>query len=115
MNKPSTAWLCSLALIVAVSFGTSSAMAQSASRPPARILVGFSPGGTLDVVTRALADQLHEPLNRTVVVENKPGAGGKIAIDALRAAPGDGSVAMLCPDFLQSIYPFVFKIGRAHV
>ena len=109
MNKPSTPWLCSLALIVAVSVGTSSAMAQSASRPPARILVGFSPGGTLDVVTRALADQLHEPLHRTVVVENKPGAGGKIAVDALRAAPSDGSVAMLCPDFLQSIYPFVFN------
>lgn len=71
--------------------------------------MGFSPGGTLDVVTRALADQLHEPLNRTVVVENKPGAGGKIAVDALRAAPADGSVAMLCPDFLQSIYPFVFN------
>jgi len=109
LNKPSTAWRYSLALIVAAAFGAPSAIAQSASQPPARILVGFSPGGTLDVVTRALADQLHEPLNRTVMVENKPGAGGKIAIDALRAAPADGSVAMLCPDFLQSIYPFVFN------
>lgn len=108
MNKPCTAWLYNLAFIFAASFGAPSAMAQQASRPPAKILVGFSPGGTLDVVTRALADQLHAPLDRTVVVENRPGAGGKIAIDALRAAPADGSVAMLCPDFLQSIYPFVF-------
>ena len=63
----------------------------------------------MDVVTRALAEQLRDPLHRTVTVENKPGAGGRIAIDALRAAPTDGSVAMLCPDFLRSIYPFVFK------
>lgn len=72
MNRPSTAWRYSLALVVAASFGAPSAIAQSVSQPPARILVGFSPGGTLDVVTRALAEQLHEPLNRTVVVENRP-------------------------------------------
>ncbi|MBB3639612.1 MULTISPECIES: Bug family tripartite tricarboxylate transporter substrate binding protein [Variovorax] len=109
MNKPRTAWLNNLALIVAAFVGASPAIGQQAGRPPAKILVGFSPGGTLDVVTRALADQLHGPLDRTVVVENKPGAGGKIAIDAMRAAPTDGSVAMLCPDFLASIYPFVFN------
>jgi tripartite-type tricarboxylate transporter receptor subunit TctC len=43
------------------------------------------------------------------VVENKPGAGGKIAVDALHAAPGRRQRAMLCPDSLQSIYPFVFN------
>jgi tripartite-type tricarboxylate transporter receptor subunit TctC len=84
------------------------AHAQAASAP-AKILVGFSPGGTLDTVTRALADQLREPLRRSVIVETKPGAGGKIAMDTLRTAPADGSVAMLCPDFLRSIYPFVFR------
>ncbi len=109
LKTPRTAWLNNLALIVAAFVGASPALGQQAARPPARILVGFSPGGTLDVVTRALADQLHGPLGRTVVVENKPGAGGKIAIDAMRAAPTDGSVAMLCPDFFTSIYPFVFN------
>ena len=109
MKRPRNAWLNNLALVIAAFVGASPALGQQASRPPVRILVGFSPGGTLDVVTRALADQLHDPLDRTVVVENKPGAGGKIAIDAMRAAPADGSVAMLCPDFLASIYPFVFN------
>lgn len=71
--------------------------------------MGFSPGGTLDVVTRALAEQLHDPLGRVVTVDNKPGAGGRIGIDALRAAPADGSVAMLCPDSYRTMYPFVFK------
>ena len=109
MKKPLNVWLCNLALIIAASVGGSAALAQQASRPTVKILVGFSPGGTLDVVTRALADQLHDPLNRTVMVENKPGAGGRIAIDEMRAAPADGNVAMLCPDFLGSIYPFVFN------
>lgn len=103
------AWLSNLALVVAAYVGAPPATAQQAVRPPARILVGFAPGGTLDVVTRALAEQLHGPLDRAVLVDNRPGAGGKIAIDALRAAPPDGSVAMLCPDFLRSIYPFVFN------
>jgi tripartite-type tricarboxylate transporter receptor subunit TctC len=109
VKTPSASWRCSLALAITAFVGAPAAIAQQASRPPVRILVGFSPGGTLDVVTRALADQLHGPLHRTVVVENKPGAGGRIAIDAMRAAPADGSVAMLCPDFLTSIYPFVFN------
>ena len=77
LKTPRTAWLNNLALIVAAFVGASPALGQQADRPPARILVGFSPGGTLDVVTRALADQLHGPLGRTVVVENKPGAGIK--------------------------------------
>lgn len=109
MKTPLAFLRCSLAVAIATFFGEQPAGAQQAGRPPARILVGFSPGGTLDVVTRALADQLQDGLRRTVVVENKPGAGGKIAIDAMRAAPADGSVAMLCPDFLVSIYPFVFN------
>ncbi|WP_052383781.1 Bug family tripartite tricarboxylate transporter substrate binding protein [Pseudacidovorax intermedius] len=109
MKTPPAFLRCSLALAIAAFLGAPPVVAQQAGRPPARILVGFSAGGTLDVVTRALADQLHDSLHRPVVVENKPGAGGKIAIDAMRAAPTDGSVAMLCPDFLASIYPFVFN------
>ncbi|CAM3962052.1 Twin-arginine translocation pathway signal protein [Bordetella tumbae] len=109
MKNPLPTWLCKLGIIMAASLGASQAVAQQTSRPPVKILVGFSPGGTLDVVTRALADQLSAPLNRAVVVENKPGAGGRIAINTLLAAPVDGSVAMLCPDFLESIYPFVFN------
>lgn len=101
--------LARLALAAAASVVAFPTNAQQHGSAPIKILVGFSPGGTLDVVTRALAEQLHESLHRTVTVENKPGAGGRIAVDALLAAPPDGSVAMLCPDFLKSIYPFVFR------
>lgn len=110
LRQPLRSLASRLATLIAVTYSLMSpALAQQGPAAPARILVGFSPGGTLDVVTRALAEYLREPLNRTVTVENKPGAGGRIAIDALRAAPVDGSVAMLCPDFLTSIYPSVFR------
>ncbi|MGQ3003696.1 MAG: Bug family tripartite tricarboxylate transporter substrate binding protein [Hydrogenophaga sp.] len=96
-------------LVIVISTSSPPALAQASASGPARVLVGFSPGGTLDVVTRALAEQLRDPLHRSVIVENKPGAGGRIATDTLLSAPADGSVAMLCPDFLKSIYPFVFR------
>ncbi|MBB1629462.1 twin-arginine translocation pathway signal protein [Cupriavidus sp. UME77] len=110
MRQPFRSRFFRLATFISITYSlVSPALAQQGPAAPARILVGFSPGGTLDVVARALAEYLHEPLNRTVVVENKPGAGGRIAVEALRAAPADGSVAMLCPDFLTSIYPSVFR------
>lgn len=110
MHKATFSALCSLfALAVCTCVLLTPARAQQAGAPPARIIVGFSPGGTLDVVARALAEQLHDPLGRVVTVDNRPGAGGRIGIDALRAAPADGSVAMLCPDSYKTMYPFVFR------
>src|SRR5262252_8067402 len=46
---------------------------------PIRVLVGFGPGGGTDIVTRIIAPPLSELLHQTVIVENKPGAGGSIA------------------------------------
>ncbi len=73
-----------------------------------RILVGFAPGGTLDAIARMLAEKVREPLGHPVIVDNKPGAGGRIAVDLLKAAPKDGSVALMCPDFMSTIYPLVY-------
>ena len=76
---------------------------------PARILVGFPAGGSFDSIARILADKLKTELNRPVVVDNKPGAGGRIAVDHLKNAPADGSVMMLGPDALSALYPFTFR------
>ena len=84
-------------------------VAQAQGTQPYKILVGFAPGGTLDSIARMLAEKLREPLGHTVIVDNKPGAGGRIAVDLLKAAPTDGSFAMMCPDFLSTIYPLVYK------
>jgi len=74
----------------------------------ARILVGFPPGGTTDVMSRKVAEKLRGPYARAVVVDNRPGAGGQIAVTALRDSPADGSVMLLTPSSMLTIYPFTF-------
>lgn len=82
---------------------------QAQEGAPAKLLVGFPAGGSFDAIARLLAEKLKTELNRPVVVDNKTGAGGRIAVDALKASPNDGSVMMLGPDALTSFYPFTFK------
>lgn len=84
-------------------------MAAIAQDTPAKILVGFPAGGSFDTIARVLAEKLKTEFNRPVMVDNKPGAGGRIAVDVLKAAPTDGSVMMLGPDALRALYPFTFK------
>jgi tripartite-type tricarboxylate transporter receptor subunit TctC len=59
-----------------------------------RILVGFPPGGGSDIMARYVADKLRERTGANVIVENRPGASGAIAIDALKKAQADGTVLM---------------------
>ncbi|BDI06381.1 Bug family tripartite tricarboxylate transporter substrate binding protein [Sphaerotilus microaerophilus] len=76
---------------------------------PARLLVGFPAGGSFDAIARLLAEKLKDELKRPVVVDNKPGAGGRLAVDVLKASANDGSVVMLGPDALTALYPFTFR------
>lgn len=86
-----------------------SAMAQgSPSLETARILVGFPPGGTTDALSRRVAEKLRGTYATNVLVENKPGAGGQIAISTLKASPTDGSTLLLTPSSMLSIYPFTY-------
>ena len=71
--------------------------------------MGFPAGGSFDAIARLVAEKAKNELNRPVVVDNKTGAGGRIAVDALKASPNDGSVVMLGPDALTALYPFTFK------
>ena len=89
--------------------GGAFALPAVAQDTPAKIIVGFPAGGSFDAIARLLAEKFKTELNRPVVVENKTGAGGRIAVDALKAAPADGSVMMLGPDALTALYPFTFK------
>jgi tripartite-type tricarboxylate transporter receptor subunit TctC len=74
-----------------------------------KIMVGFPPGGGTDAIARVLADKLKDQLGRPVVVENKAGAGGQLAAQALKAAPADGSVLFLSHDHTISILPLTLK------
>jgi tripartite-type tricarboxylate transporter receptor subunit TctC len=82
--------------------------AQSSSQP-IRLLVGFPAGGGTDAIARTLAERLKEHLGRPVVVENKPGAGGQIAAQTLKASAPDGSTLFISHDHTITILPMVLK------
>lgn len=77
---------------------------------PSAFLVGFPPGGGSDAIARLLADKLKDELGgATVLVENRPGAGGQIAAQLLKASPADGHTLFLTHDHTISILPKVVK------
>lgn len=77
-----------------------------------RILVGFPPGGSIDIVSRLLAEKMKDELKATIIVENRAGAGGRIAAEQLKSAPADGSVLMITPVVVPVLAPMVFsKLG----
>lgn len=75
-----------------------SASAQQWPERPIKLVVPYPPGGLTDVVTRSIADEAGRILGTSVVVENKPGAGGQIGLQGVLAAPRDGyTVALVVP------------------
>jgi tripartite-type tricarboxylate transporter receptor subunit TctC len=76
---------------VAVIFGASAAGAQDWPTRTVKIIVPFAAGATPDLVARLIADQLHDKLGQTFIVENKPGASGNTGTDAVAKAAPDGS------------------------
>ena len=80
-----------------------------ASEKPIRLLVGFPPGGGTDVIARLLQEPLSQRLGRTVMIENKPGAGGQIAAQLLKSSLADGSTLFLTHDHTISILPQVVR------
>src|SRR5712671_2531214 len=66
------------------------AWSQAYPSRPVRIIVGFPPGGTVDILARLMGQWLHERLGQPAVIENRPGAAGNIATEAAVRAPADG-------------------------
>ena len=96
--------LCALAATFALSLS-----AQTA-KPPLKILVGFPPGGSADVIARQIASRMGAGLDgQAVVVENKPGAAGRIAIDVLKNAVPDGNTVIVMPSGPVVLFPHVYK------
>ena len=85
------------ALLGAVFFGGWSAAHAADPFPtrPLKLLIGFAPGGSSDTVARIMAPRMGELLKQSVVIENRPGAGGNIASEQLVKAPADGYTIML--------------------
>lgn len=87
------------ALVLAVSGTVAHAQA------PVRMIAGFPPGGAVDILARVFAERLAEGIGRPVVVENRPGAGGQIAMEVLKAAAPDGNTLLVTPDSNMTVYP----------
>lgn len=90
--------IAALAMGLSLGFMSMSAPASAETKYPdhaVRLVVGFSPGGTTDVLARIVAKGLTEELNETFVVENKPGAGSNIATDQVARAKADGYTLLM--------------------
>ncbi|MCY1165841.1 hypothetical protein D9M73_57520 [compost metagenome] len=78
---------------------------------PVKMIVPAPPGGTMDVVARILAEQISADIGQPVIIDNKPGAGGGIAVHALMAAPADGQTIMVTASNVLTEIPLVMKAG----
>lgn len=92
-------------LAVGMSAAFAALPAWADNNAPIRILVGFPPGGSTDTIARLLAQGLQQELARSVVVENKPGAGGQIAAHALKASKPDGLTLFLSNSHTVAMIP----------
>jgi tripartite-type tricarboxylate transporter receptor subunit TctC len=85
MRRPAFLIACALVL-----FGTAPAPAQTYPSKPIRIVVPFVAGGAVDLLARIMGQKLSESLGQPVIIENRPGAGGNAAADAVAKSPADG-------------------------
>lgn len=99
-----------LAVAVLLALGAGATSASAAPLEQARILVGFPAGSTPDVVARRVADKLTTGgYAKSVVVDNRTGAGGQLAVSATKGQAADGSVILLSPMSILGIYPHTYK------
>ena len=106
MRRRST--LLGAALTGLIAFAPLAAPAQ-ALEAPLRIVVGFAAGGSSDRVARIVGEKLQSKLGIPVVVENKTGAGGRLAAQQVKATPAGQSVLMLANPAVMVVAPLVFK------
>jgi tripartite-type tricarboxylate transporter receptor subunit TctC len=81
--------------------------ASAQEKPNLKIVVGFPPGGSADVIARLVADSLRNDFS-SVIVENKPGAGGRIALSYVKAAKPDGQTVVVLPSGPMVLFPHVY-------
>ncbi|MBJ7362899.1 MAG: tripartite tricarboxylate transporter substrate binding protein [Ilumatobacteraceae bacterium] len=92
-------------------FFVSQVSAQGYPNRSIKIIVGFPPGQSVDVVARLIGPPMSQSLGQGVVVDNRPGAGGAIGVSALLSAPADGYTAMIASSGPMSINPHLSKVA----
>ena len=87
----------------------SPAIAQDKFDKPVRIIVGFAAGGTADLIARVVAEKMKDSIGQPMIVDNRPGAIGRIAAEAVKNALPDGATIMVMPIGPMAVVPHVYK------
>src|SRR5690242_14545996 len=95
-------------ILIAAAFALPAA-AQGWPQRPIRIIAPFPAGGLVDVLARAVGEELARSLGQPVIVENRPGAGGNIGADVVAKADPDGYTLLMTSPGIQSINQFLYK------
>jgi tripartite-type tricarboxylate transporter receptor subunit TctC len=100
-----------LGVVLATSLAAFDGHAQSGTYPdrPVKMLVGFAAGGGTDVAARIMAQKLTDALGQSVVVENRPGASGMIAAEAVAKSPADGYTLMMGSQTTLAVAPALYR------
>jgi Tripartite tricarboxylate transporter family receptor len=114
MNRPRRQFLHLGAGAVALSFVSRIARAQAYPTRPVRFVHGFAAGGSGDIAARLIAQLLSDRLGQQFIVENRTGAGGNIAVEAVARAPADGYTLLQLPDAFHVLDAWGF-IYRTHL
>lgn len=101
--------LAALGLGVGLVVGSPVLQAQDTQQGAIRIMVGLPAGGGTDAIARFIAEQLRQELGQTIIVENKPGVGGRLAADTVARAAPDGLTYMIAPNATPTFQELVFK------
>ena len=72
-------------------------------------MIGYPPGGSIDIIARKLAERLSGRIARQVLVESKPGAAGRLAAEAMKSAPADGTTLLVTPGSVMNMYPHIYR------
>ena len=97
-----------IASSLALGLTTLSAQAQAWPSKPIRLIVPYPPGGSSDIIARAISQPLSEALKQTVIVENRAGANGNLGADAVAKSAPDGYTLLLCDTGALAISPSVY-------
>ena len=100
-------WVIGVTFAITV-FGICQGSAQEI-KGPVKIIVPYATGGSSDIVARLIADKLKDILGQTVIVENKPGAGGRIGTEYAKGQPADGSTMLVVNPALFVVSPLVYS------
>jgi tripartite-type tricarboxylate transporter receptor subunit TctC len=109
MKFPRRQFLRLAAASAALPLVSRAATAQTYPDRLIKIVAPFPPGGLVDVLARALGDEMSKSLGKPVIVENKPGAGGDIGADVVAKAAPDGYTLLMTSPGIQSINQFLYK------